>query len=55
MAKCILKPNADAQQVRREMKRRGYILRTYQRPDGTVKYTLRKNTYNQPKNDNENI
>ena len=45
MAKCILKPNADAQQVRREMKRRGYILRTYQRPDGSVKYTLRKNTY----------
>ena len=45
MAKCILKPGADIQQVRRTMRKRGYTLRTYKQADGSVKYTLRKKTY----------
>ena len=45
MAKCILKPGADIQQVRLEMRKRGYTLRAYKQADGTVKYTLRKKSY----------
>ena len=45
MANCIIKPGADIRQIRREMKQRGYILRTYKQPDGSCRYRLRKNTY----------
>ena len=45
MAKATLKTNADIREVRRDLKRKGYILRAYKQPDGTYRYSIRKNTY----------
>ena len=40
-----MKQGANIAQIRKYYKKKGLILRVYHRPDGTVKYTLRKNTY----------
>ena len=45
MAELILKKNADVTFLRKYYKKRGFILRAYKQPDGTFRYTLRKNTY----------
>lgn len=45
MAECILKEGADVEEVRREVRKKGYVLRAYKQPDGTYRYTLRKNIY----------
>ena len=45
MARCIIKKNADVEELRRRAKAKGYILRSYRQADGSYKYTLRKNTY----------
>ena len=50
MANCILKDGADLKRVRREMKKKGFVLRAYRQPDGTYRYTLRKNTYRHENN-----
>ena len=48
MANLRLKPGTNVPKLKKELKKRGFILRKYKQPDGTHRYSLLRNTYLPP-------
>ena len=45
MSRCIIPAGTDVKALRKQLKKSGFVLRSYKQPDGSVRYTIRTNTY----------
>ena len=45
MAQVTIKPGTDIPKLKKELKKRGFILRVYKQPDGSERYTMHRHTY----------